>query len=133
VAARRQDRDRAAHENSIPTTLSHQALRREVNEQIRRINQSLHTPALGSIDVMCECVYADCMGLIAIKLSDYEAVRSVHGQYLVKAGHEVSDDERIVAQSDGHVIVRKLRETIGSTAARSSANGHGADKARAAS
>ena len=113
MAARRQDQDRAAHENSIPTTLSHQALRREVNEQIRRINQSLHTPALGSIDVMCECLHPDCMGLIAIKLSEYEAARSTPGQYLVKAGHEVCDDERIVAHADGHVIVRKLREKVG--------------------
>jgi len=133
MAARRQGRDRAAHENSIPTTLSHQALRREVNEQIRRINQSLHTPALGSIDVMCECVHPDCMGLIAIKLSEYEAARSVAGQYLVKAGHDVSEDERIVAQSDGHVIVKKLHENVDSPAARASTNGHGAEPARAAS
>jgi hypothetical protein len=130
VAVRRQDEDGAARENGVAPALSHQALRREVNEQIRRINRSLHTPALGSIDVMCECVHPDCMGLIAIKLSDYEAARSVDGQYLVKAGHEVSDDERIVAQSDGHL---KLRETVGPTAARSSSNGHDFDAARAAS
>jgi hypothetical protein len=103
-----------------------------VNEQIRRINRSLHTPAIGSIDVMCECVHPDCMGLIAIKLSDYEAARSVDGQYLVKAGHEVSNDERIVAQLDGHVIVKK-RESVRPTAARSSTNRHGAETARAAS
>jgi hypothetical protein len=130
MAARLQDGDGAAHENGTPATLSHQALRREVNEQIRRINQSLHTPALGSIDVMCECVHPDCLGLIAIKLSEYEAARSTPGQYLVKAGHEVSDDERIVAHADGHVIVKKLREKVGPTVSQPSTNGHDSEAAR---
>ena len=82
---------------------------------------------------MCECVHPDCLGLIAIKLSDYETARSTHGQFLVKAGHDVFDDERILARTDGHQIVTKLREDVVSTAARSSTNGHGSDAARAAS
>ena len=82
---------------------------------------------------MCECLHPDCMGLIAIKLSEYEAARSAPRQYLVKAGHEVSDDERIVAHADGHVIVKKLREKVGPTVSQPSTNGHDSEAARVAS
>ena len=133
MPARPQHGDGATREDGGSVTLTHQALRREVNEQIHRINRSLHTSALGSIDVMCECVHPDCLGLIAIKLSDYEAARSSQGQFLVKAGHDVSDDERIVARTNGHLIVAKLRENVGPTAAPSSTNGHDSEAARAAS
>lgn len=88
--------------------LRHRALRREVNEQIHRINRSLHSPVLGTMDVMCECIYPDCMGLIVVPMPEYEAIRSVPGRYLVKAGHDFADGERVVAETDGHVTVETM-------------------------
>jgi hypothetical protein len=86
--------------------LGHQALRREVNDQIHRINRRLHAAELGTMDVMCECVHADCMGLVVIPVLEYEALRRMPNRFLVKAGHEIAG-EQVVGQSDGRVVVER--------------------------
>ena len=92
---------------AAPVDLGHQALRRQVNDQIHRINRRLNAVDLGTMDVMCECVHTDCMGLVVIPVLEYEALRELPGRFLVKPGHEVPNAELVVASSDGHVIVER--------------------------
>jgi hypothetical protein len=86
----------------------HQALRREVNEEISDVSVRLHIEESESMDVMCECAHADCKDLIPIPVAAYEQVRRVATHFFVKAGHEVSENERVVSKNDGYVVVAKL-------------------------
>ena len=84
----------------------HQALRREVNEQI----SSLNTDGFGidgseTIDVVCECVRGACTARIVMTVADYELVRRFPTRFFVKAGHEVAAEERVVKESDGFVVI----------------------------
>ncbi len=85
----------------------HQTLRREVNEQIRKLGPGLDGGQADSIDVVCECGYSACTGRLTLSVSEYEAVRRFPTRFLVKAGHEVSEFERVVAESDSYVVVEK--------------------------
>jgi hypothetical protein len=86
----------------------HQALRREVNEQIRKLGPGLDGTTLEAIDVVCECAYSGCTGRLTMSVSEYEAARRFPTRFLVKAGHEVSEFERVVAESDAYVVVEKV-------------------------
>lgn len=82
-----------------------QTLRREVNEQITSINYDLGVAPDDSLEVLCECVHPTCSGLIEMTVAQYETVRRFPARFFVKAGHEVAEAERIVAESDGYVVV----------------------------
>jgi siroheme synthase (precorrin-2 oxidase/ferrochelatase) len=77
----------------------HQALRREVNEHISAVAE----PEL--IEVMCECVRAECAAHVTMTLAEYELVRRFPTRFFVKAGHDVAEGERVVAEADGYVVI----------------------------
>src|SRR5215210_2286127 len=79
------------------------ALLREVNEQIRRTHGSFG--AAESYLLLCECEDADCRGRFEVPARVYDAVRRDSDRFLVIAGHEDADVDRIVA-GDGYCVVR---------------------------
>jgi hypothetical protein len=87
--------------------ITHQALRREVNERISSLNDGSWIAEPGLVDVCCECVRRDCTGRVAMTVSEYEAVRRFPTRFLVKEGHEVSGEERVVAEAAGYVVVER--------------------------
>ena len=86
----------------------HQALRREVNERIRKLGVGFEDSPPDAIVVVCECAYGDCTGRVRIAIADYEAVRRFPTRFLVKAGHEVSEFERVVAECNACPVVEKV-------------------------
>ena len=54
---------------------------------------------------MPECIWNDCTAKITMIVGDYEAVRRFPTRFFVKAGHEVAEEERVVAESDGYVVI----------------------------
>lgn len=90
------------------TSAAHQALRREVNEQISEINERFLIGAGETIDVMCECAHGDCTGRITIQVAAYEQVRRFATRFLVKQGHEIGDAERVVGEGEGYVVVQRV-------------------------
>lgn len=88
-----------------------QSLRRDVNERITLAGEELGATAEDTLDVLCECVHADCAGLISITVAEYQAVRRFPTRFFVKAGHEVAKTERVVAESDGHVVIEATGQT----------------------
>lgn len=54
---------------------------------------------------MCECENADCLGRLEVAASVYEELRDDRERFLVIAGHEDDDVERLAA-ADGYMIVR---------------------------
>ncbi len=85
----------------------HQALRREVNEQINSVNHDFHLAVPESMDVLCECIDTNCTGRIQVTVAEYELVRRFPTRFFVKEGHEVSEGERVVAESAGYVVIEK--------------------------
>jgi hypothetical protein len=84
-----------------------EALFREVNEQIRSLEDELGETG-GTITVICECADTACTERLELRASDYERVRSDASLYVIAGGHELSDVERVVGRRDGWEVVRKV-------------------------
>lgn len=80
------------------------ALLREVNEQIRQTDGALPGDPASYI-LLCECEDADCLQRFEVPAALYAEVRSDGDRFIVVAGHEDGDVERVVA-SDGYSVVR---------------------------
>jgi len=81
---------------------------REVNESIQELDTR---PASSFIHVACECGLEDCDRVLAITKPVYERVRSDPRQFVILPPHLISEDEDVVQQSDGFLIVAKRRGT----------------------
>jgi hypothetical protein len=80
-----------------------EALFREVNERIREI-----TTWDSGVEFLCECGDADCTQPIVMTVEEYERVRSHPTRFLVVAGHEAPDVERVVEENERFAVVEKL-------------------------
>ena len=83
-----------------------EALFREVNEQIRGLNQELAADD-GTMTVICECSDTDCAERLELRVSEYERVRSNSLLFMVAKSHQFPDFEQVVEQGDGYDVVRK--------------------------
>jgi hypothetical protein len=85
-----------------------EALFREVNERIVDVSSSYE---LGdSLEFLCECGSENCLAVIPVARAEYERVRSEPDRFLVIAGHENLELERVVERHDGYLVVQKLGE-----------------------
>jgi hypothetical protein len=82
-----------------------QALRREVNERISSINNAFQIDQPELMNVLCECIRPRCTAYIAMSVTEYELIRRFPTRFFVKAGHEIAEDERIVDEADGYVVI----------------------------
>ena len=83
-----------------------EAIFRQVNEQIRGLNQTFET-AGGTMTVICECGDADCTERLEIDVSAYERIRGNSRHYVIAKGHEIPDVEEVVEQAEGYDVVQK--------------------------
>ena len=93
---------RQPESNSVPSQL----LFREVNEQI-----SLRLDSFGradaEIEVVCECERPSCSKGLRFSLEQYEAIRLFPTRFVMNHGHSTAEDERVVEEHDGFVVVEK--------------------------
>jgi hypothetical protein len=82
-----------------------EALFRRVNERLEEINEALHTD---EAEFVCECASIDCGERIELPLREYEAVRKVPTQFVIKPDHLLPHDERVVERHGQYVIVEKV-------------------------
>ena len=85
--------------------VENEALFREVNERIRGIATTLHSP--GPFGFQCECSNRDCETRIDLSIEEYEAVRAQSDRFLVAPGHVFPDIERVVERYDHFEVVDK--------------------------
>jgi hypothetical protein len=85
-----------------------EALFREVNEQIRSLDDALGEDDGGTIAVICECADADCTERLLLLVSEYERVRDDALLYVVARGHELPGVEQVVERRDSWEVVRKV-------------------------
>jgi hypothetical protein len=79
-----------------------EVLFREINERLHDLNGSF-----GTNEWLCECSDLDCVGRIELTDDEYEAVRRHGARFVLLAGHEQLDIERVVARHTGYVVAEK--------------------------
>lgn len=84
-----------------------EALFRRVNERVEEVSQAFQS-ILEDADFFCECADVDCMEQMRMTLREYEALRDVSTHFAVKPGHVAPEDERVVEERVGYVVVEKI-------------------------
>lgn len=84
-----------------------EALFRRVNERLEEVNEAFHT-VVDDAEFVCECASIDCVERIELPLAEYEAVRSVPTQFVVKPTHVLPESEQIVEERGEYTIVEKV-------------------------
>jgi hypothetical protein len=83
-------------------------LLREVNERIREVNKGFAS-LTGSYEVFCECMRADCLERVEVPAATYEEARHAERRFVVRAGHEEPELERILADCITYRVVDPTR------------------------
>ena len=87
-----------------------EAIFRQVNEEIESLNRDLET-GTRTMNAVCECADADCTERLAIRVRDYEEVRSDPRRYVIVPGHGLPEFESVVGGGEGYEIVEKREGT----------------------
>jgi hypothetical protein len=77
---------------------------RAVNERIEELGQGFDA---GETEFVCECADPACTARVPVPLDAYEAIRADPGRFLVVAGHQRADAERVVADHGDYLVVEK--------------------------
>jgi hypothetical protein len=84
------------------------ALFRDVNERIYSLTEEFgsHPADDGlSLAFVCECGSVTCTSQVLVETDDYSRIRAHPEHFLVLAGHEQSDLERVVESNSHYVVV----------------------------
>ena len=66
---------------------------------------------------MCECASLDCREKVALRLEEYEQVRSNSRHFLVVRGHEIPDVETVIEEHGDWSLIEKAPEVTGTVEA----------------
>lgn len=86
-----------------------EALFREVNENIARLEESYRTTATEPAFI-CECTNDGCTEQFAIELDVYQRVREQPRLFFVLPGHQNPELERVVETHADYLVVEKTGE-----------------------
>jgi hypothetical protein len=79
---------------------------RQANERLREaLEDRVHEAQ--PLPFFCECADDDCLGTVNVLPSEWEAVASKPNHYLMEAGHQRSEGERIVGSVREYEVARK--------------------------
>ena len=96
---------RASTNGSNRERVISQMLFREVNERMRWLHTELEHG--GELQIICECRHRGCLEPVSLSAASYDAIRRVPTHFIVKAGHEMPDVERVAATLNGYVVAEK--------------------------
>lgn len=83
-----------------------QALFRAVNEKLQTLNDSFQS-ITGTFTIACECADTTCIEMLEIEPDEYSAIRAEPRHFTVLPGHVYPEVERVIRESDGHIVVEK--------------------------
>ena len=92
--------------DSLERLARNESLFREVNERIEDV-----AGENDAVEFVCECSDKECVSTVALKLADYERIRSNSTWFFVKTGHNMPEIERVISEEAGYAIVEKLVAT----------------------
>lgn len=92
-----------------------EAIFREVNERIEELSKRAGIDSGDSLlpGFVCECSQEACTELLEATYQQYEAVREHPRRFLVRAGHEDLEVDRVVEQHEDSLVVEKRDEVSG--------------------
>lgn len=101
-------------ERRLERKARNEALLREVNERIERIDREAESRASqeARFEFQCECGADDgsCESRVELTIAEYEAVRAQDDRFVLFPGHETLELERVVQQNERFVVVDKATE-----------------------
>jgi hypothetical protein len=84
-----------------------EALFREVNETVAKLEERLGASNSEVLPIICECALTDCLTRLEISLAEYGKVRQHPHHFIVARGHEQPDVEHVVRRAPEYVVVEK--------------------------
>ena len=84
----------------------HQVVFREVNEQIADLAVTLSETGVHLF--ICECSDQECAEAVEISPAEYERVRANGARFVIRAGHQLPELERVVERNDRFLVVEKI-------------------------
>jgi hypothetical protein len=94
-------------ERSGDQVVKNEALFRDVNERVKRIDAAHGLPQTELWEFLCECGHADCIERVSLTVDEYERVRSSPINFLVVPGHELPEVEHVVELTERYAVVEK--------------------------
>jgi hypothetical protein len=110
-----EEEGRVMDKDQVELLAKREALLRAANEEIARIDAGFSTDG-AALEIVCECARSDCAELMAVSPTNYRKTRSEPRRFLLVAGHELSELERVVDRYDGFVVVEKVEPTAAAIA-----------------
>jgi hypothetical protein len=92
--------------NREERVVRNEALAREVNDRVEEVHAGRKQPD-DQVRMFCECGDADCTGVVAITLAEFERVRADPLHFAVIRDHVIPDLEDVVEDHQRYVVVRK--------------------------
>jgi hypothetical protein len=93
-------------EERIRRVGENEALYRQVNEQVRGINEGISATS-GTFDILCECGTLECMEHIPVTPQVYEQTRSESDRFIMLRGHHVGEIEEVIADHGSFYVIEK--------------------------
>jgi hypothetical protein len=84
-----------------------QSLFRDVNERIEEVSKGFGR-SMKMIDFVCECGRADCSEAVEMTHGEYESIRRSPTHFAIKAGHEITEVEQVMASNARYIVVSKV-------------------------
>ena len=81
-----------------------QSTMRETNEGLVSASLALD-PSAASLSILCECGRSDCSTELDVSHEIYRRIRQRLNQFVVAAGHEVVEVDRVVQRLGGLTII----------------------------
>jgi hypothetical protein len=107
---------RKAMDKRLERTARNEALIREVNERIEKVDKAADEASLADeeafFEFLCECGGDDasdigCEEHVQLTIREYEKVRSQNDRFAVYPGHEQEELEWVAARNERFVVVDK--------------------------
>lgn len=92
--------------DSVKQAARHQALFREVNENIAQLTRLANETGYSLF--ICECSDTDCAESLELTPAEYEAVRARGTRFIVLPGHQLEAVERVVEGNGRFLVVEKF-------------------------
>jgi len=86
---------------------ANEAVFREVNERVERLERRLAVASPDDLPVVCECDRLDCVERLSVSVETYERVRADAHCFIVAPGHADASVEDVIDGGGAYLVVRK--------------------------
>jgi hypothetical protein len=103
--------DRLSERRLVENEVVFKKLNQRLQKTIKAMLDQVHTDEMELL-FYCECSDLNCIERIKIPVETYETIHKRKDHFVLKAGHELPEIERIVSQVNDYVVAQKLLKPI---------------------